>query len=141
MRMSLRATLATCAVVILLGCASEPDIALLQELGALQQELESTYKQQVGVNLTNEAYLNLTLADASVPAADTTGRRELAREVATSAIRRYPSAERLSTVSVAFQEVSSAGPMSIARGQGAYSWSVAELRGGVAPADGDSAVQ
>lgn len=125
-RSVVRRRLHLACVLALAGCVGEAQLATLKDLQRVQRELADAYKQPVKVAVMNGS--DLTLTFGRMPASDSLAVDEWARAAATLAARRYSQADRLERIHVAFQEVRSAGPVTITRDRGRFTFAAADLR-------------
>lgn len=115
--------LALVAIVVLAACADLKE--LMTFMGALQAE----YRMPANVNLANGGHLQITFQSLTpdLQKADSSDRASFARDVAIFTKSHYPRPARLEDVTVAFANVSSMGPVTITRSDGAYSFRMREL--------------
>ena len=121
--MRLRRIGAVLAAAAAVACADLKDITALA--GAIQTE----YKTPANVSVNNGSHLRITFQNAPLAAMkmDSAGRATFARQVATFAKAHYPKAGQLDDISVAFANVTQAGPLTVTRTDAPYSFRPGEL--------------
>ncbi len=107
----------------MLACAD------LKAVMALAEALQTEYHMPVNVNINNGSHLTVTFpndAMAQLKLADD-DREKFARGVARFAVSHYHG-EAISDVQIAFQSVSSAGPITVTRSEAPFRFTADELK-------------
>ena len=109
---------------VMLACAD------LKAVMALSEAIQAEYHMQPHVEIFNGSHLTLTFekdAIAELKLSDE-DRASFARKVAGFALSHYRSGTALEDVTISFQSVSSAGPITVTRTDAPFTFTASELR-------------
>lgn len=116
-------------LAVVLAATTVASCADLKDIVTLASQLQERYHVDANVKVTNGSHLYIDVQNAAAAAKlDSTGKAELARDIAAFAKAHYPRGGQLEDVSVAFSSVSHTGPITVARFGTPYSFAASELK-------------
>jgi hypothetical protein len=121
--MRILSLLAASMAVVTVGCAD------IRDLGSLSGQLAQEFHAPASLNLSNGSHLRITFQNLppGMYASADSGRQQFARDVARFAKAHYAKASQLQDITIAFTQVTNAGPVSVTRSDAPYSFPVRDL--------------
>ena|ERR1043165_4254299 len=106
----------------LVGCGDLKAVALFA------RDVNREFQMPVNVNITNGSHLRITFRNVPDRLNDSTARSDFAYRVAQYAKSRYPKADSLKDVTIAFADVKSVGPVSVTRTEAPFVFKLRDIR-------------